>query len=133
MLGRRLTPENHVELLAAAAGKSKAQVEVVLAGFFPKPDVRSSVRAVGVVPGPSAVAPEAASVDALPLSSASAPSAPWVSTSIDAALPFGSVPAVKSNATRPSGTPAAVAAEPPPRRSVVRPLAPESIRVPIHG
>jgi len=39
-----LTAENEHELLAAAAGKSKRQVEEMLAGQFPKPAVPSLVR-----------------------------------------------------------------------------------------
>jgi hypothetical protein len=44
MLGRKLTPENHAELLAAAAGKSKKEVEKLMACRFPEQDVPSSVR-----------------------------------------------------------------------------------------
>jgi hypothetical protein len=44
MLAPHLTPGNHAELLAAAAGKGKKDVERVLARFFPQPDVPSSVR-----------------------------------------------------------------------------------------
>jgi hypothetical protein len=44
MLARHLTPENHHELLAAASGKSKQQVEKLLAGLFPQPDVPSGIR-----------------------------------------------------------------------------------------
>lgn len=39
LLARRLTAENQRELLAAAAGKSKQQVEELLARRFPQPDV----------------------------------------------------------------------------------------------
>jgi hypothetical protein len=48
LLARQLTPENHEELLAAAAGKSKHDVERLLAGLFPQPDVLPSVRRVPV-------------------------------------------------------------------------------------
>jgi hypothetical protein len=44
MLRRHLTPENHRELLEASSGKSKQQVEKILAVFFPEPDVPTSVR-----------------------------------------------------------------------------------------
>jgi hypothetical protein len=46
LLAPRLTPENHRELLAAPAGKSREQVEEMLARWFPQPDVPSSVRAL---------------------------------------------------------------------------------------
>src|SRR5438093_3159987 len=44
LLSSHLTAENHQELLAAAMGKSKRQVEELLARYFPQPDVPSSVR-----------------------------------------------------------------------------------------
>jgi hypothetical protein len=46
MLAKRLTPANHVELLAAAGGKGKRDVQKVLARFFPEPDVPASVRKI---------------------------------------------------------------------------------------
>src|SRR5450432_2491411 len=39
-----LTPENHRELLEAASGKTKLQVQEMLARRFPRPDVASSIR-----------------------------------------------------------------------------------------
>jgi 5-methylcytosine-specific restriction endonuclease McrA len=39
-----LTPENHLELLAEASGKTKLQVQELLARRFPRPDVASYVR-----------------------------------------------------------------------------------------
>src|SRR5713101_1466444 len=44
LLASHLTDDNHQELLAAAKGKSKRQVEELLVGYFPKPEVPSSVR-----------------------------------------------------------------------------------------
>ena len=46
LLGRHLTPENHVAVLEAARHKSKAQVEMLIATLTPQPDVPSSVAAV---------------------------------------------------------------------------------------
>jgi hypothetical protein len=48
LLARHLTDENHEALLAAAAGRSKHDVEALLAGLFPQPDVLPSVRKVPV-------------------------------------------------------------------------------------
>src|SRR5713101_1034600 len=42
LLASHMTADNHKELLAVAAGKSKRQVEELLVGYFPKPDVASS-------------------------------------------------------------------------------------------
>ena len=44
LLSSHLTAENHQDLVAAAAGKSKRQVEELLVRHFPQPDVPSSVR-----------------------------------------------------------------------------------------
>jgi hypothetical protein len=46
LLAAHLTVENHEALLAAAAGKGKQDVEVLLARWFPQPDVAPSVRKV---------------------------------------------------------------------------------------
>jgi hypothetical protein len=44
LLARHLTPENQRELLRAAAGKGKDEVEELLADRLPRPDVAGSVR-----------------------------------------------------------------------------------------
>ena len=46
LLAAHLTAGNHQALLAAAAGKGKQDVEVLLARWFPQPDVAPSVRKV---------------------------------------------------------------------------------------
>jgi len=48
LLAAHLTEENHGGLLAAASHKSKREVQELLAGLFPLPDVASSVRKVPV-------------------------------------------------------------------------------------
>src|SRR5687768_15251450 len=50
LLGPHLTAENHQELVAAAAGKSKREVEELLARRFPQPAVASSVRRLPATP-----------------------------------------------------------------------------------
>jgi hypothetical protein len=59
MVAKRLTPENHLELLKAVARRSKSEVEEILARRFPEPDTPSSVRKVPerTAPGPISVAP----------------------------------------------------------------------------
>jgi hypothetical protein len=49
LLARRLTEENHEDLLAAAAGRSQQQVEELLAQRFPQPDVPPSIRPLPAV------------------------------------------------------------------------------------
>ena len=55
LLASHLTAENLPRLLDAAKGKSKRQVEVMLVGFFQKPDVPSSIRQLPAPVPPLAV------------------------------------------------------------------------------
>src|SRR6188474_628729 len=50
LLARRLTPENHEDLLSAASGLGKEEVEKLLAARYPEPEVKASVR---LLPMPS--------------------------------------------------------------------------------
>jgi len=54
LLGPHLTEENHEALLEDAAGKSKRDIEVMLAARAPKPDVPAQIRKL---PGPKATLP----------------------------------------------------------------------------
>jgi hypothetical protein len=58
LLARKLTAENHDTLLTAAAGRTKNEVQELLARHFPQPDVPDAVRKL---PSPSRPAPEPAS------------------------------------------------------------------------
>src|SRR5260221_2280432 len=63
-----LTPENHRELLAEASGKTKVQVQELLARRFPRPDVASTIRKLPPPRAPvpaSALARSAASPEAV--------------------------------------------------------------------
>jgi hypothetical protein len=44
LLGRHLTPENHQAVLANANGRSRQQIEALVAELAPRPDVPTSVR-----------------------------------------------------------------------------------------
>lgn len=58
LLARHLTADNHRDLLAAAAHRSKRQVEELIACRFPQPDAPSSVRKVPVrEPSPALAMP----------------------------------------------------------------------------
>ena len=64
MLAPHLTPENADELLAAAAHKSKAELELLLARRFPRPELPERVQALpspalptGLRPGPTSIGP----------------------------------------------------------------------------
>jgi hypothetical protein len=72
LLSAHLTAENHQELLAGAAGKSKREVEELVVRYFPRPEVPALVRKL---PAPrSPAAPSAAT--ALPAPSPVAGPAP---------------------------------------------------------
>jgi len=67
LLSSHLTAENHQELLAAAPGKSKREVEELLVRYFPRPEVLSLVRklpAPRALPAPSAATPPPAGLGA---------------------------------------------------------------------
>jgi hypothetical protein len=44
MLGRHLTPENHAEALAAARGRTKPEIEALVARLAPRPDLVPMIR-----------------------------------------------------------------------------------------
>ena len=93
LLAPQLTADNSEQLSAAAAGKSKREVEQMLAGRFPRPDVPTLVRKLPAAPS---------------LPTPPAPSEPPV-VSTAAGLPLAS----RSSAPLPA----------PARRPIVRPLA----------
>jgi hypothetical protein len=103
LLSSHLTAENHQELLAAAAGKSKREVEELLVRYFPRPDVPSLIRklpAPRALPAPSVATP---------------PSAEAAAAIATANFPLASA--------RPVVQPA------PARRAVVRPLTPDRYEI----
>ena len=61
LLAPHLDDENHLALIGGALGKSKRKIEELLARWFPKPDVPTSIRKV---PAPRAAAPAVASAAA---------------------------------------------------------------------
>ncbi len=107
LLAPHLTRENHQELLNAARGRSKREVEELVARRFPQPDVPSSVRK-------------------LPAAKSSAPSL--------VALPMSSIESMPESAGLtevPASSPPATAAppSPPARPPLVTPLAPDRYQV----
>jgi len=93
LLAPQLTADNCEQLLAAAAGKSKREVEQMLAGRFPRPDVPTLIRKL----------PTAPSLRPPPIAS--------------------EVPAVGTPAVLPLARPSPPPLPAPARRPVVRPLA----------
>jgi hypothetical protein len=116
LLAAHLTKDNHNELLAAASGKSKRQVQELLARLFPQPEIAPSIRKLPA-PRPTAESP-ATPVLAGPAVGGGAPAAaaqefrtlaPWSPTS--PAL-FAPAPAAPSR-----------------NRPVVTPLAPDRYQI----
>jgi hypothetical protein len=116
MLGRKLTPKNHAELLAAAAGKSKKEVEKLLAWRFPEEDVPSSVRKLR---SPTAL------VTILPASPAATPMNGGLEDDSQGLPPGGEV----ACGDVPVGQVAPAPLPTPTPRPVVRPLAPERYEI----
>ncbi len=55
LLAPHLTADNHREILEAARGKTKSEVEKMVAGLSPRPDVGFSVRRIGEAKSPTHV------------------------------------------------------------------------------
>ena len=117
LLAPYLTPDNHGELLAAAFGQSKREVEELIARRFPRPDVATSIRKLPerkVPESPVAVVPVAG---AEPGARAIDTAAPHDEPTID---PEGGA---ADHPAPPVTTRAAASSTSPPRRTVVEPLA----------
>ena len=125
LLAPHLTSANHRELLQAASGRSKREVEVLVASLHPQPPVPAMIRRL---PAPR---PMTAAVSAPgPRSGTAATGAPEVSqTRLDAGRP----PIGPGTALRAAGlaepTGASADATRPARRPVVQPLAPERYKI----
>jgi hypothetical protein len=92
LLAPHLTPENHRRVLESAQGKRKAEVEEIVAGLSPRPDVRSSLRKVPVKPAlsPASLQAVAAPIVAVPVTS-------WTATPVDGpGLPAPPLPPPRS-------------------------------------
>ncbi|MPY86910.1 MAG: hypothetical protein GEU99_03215 [Luteitalea sp.] len=115
LLAPHLTEANHVTLLAEARHRSKRDVEHIIAGLHPQPDVPPSVRKL------PAAAPPRQSAGAAPGTGASAeaPQAP--------ATPAAASPPVDQPQARPAPPP--VGSTPTPPAAVVTPLAPARYKV----
>jgi 5-methylcytosine-specific restriction endonuclease McrA len=109
LLARRLTPENHQALLAEAVGKSKRDVEHLLARWFPQPDVPDRMRKL---PAPRLPAATQAADAALP----TAPSATALASPAPSPIP------PPTAATWASSASASV-------RAAITPLAPDRYKV----
>jgi len=109
MLSPHLTPENHDAVLARASGRSRREVEALMAELPPRPDVPSSVRKLpGVTPA------------ATPASVATPPAIDMKPVTVMAS---GSAPPMRAPAALPATAPPAA------RRPIVQTTSPERYRV----
>jgi hypothetical protein len=100
LLGRKLTAENQDLLLTAACGRTKRQVQELLAGWFPKPDVPDSMRKIPNAPATAARPGDVASAPRVPSTTgvvgmAGAPSMPIAT---EALASIATAPAPKARA-----------------------------------
>src|SRR5689334_4853662 len=109
MLNPHLTPENHQSVLARASGRSRREIEALVAELAPRPDVASSVRKVPVVTPPPPLSVTGPAIEMKPTAAMSLE--PGTALSTPAALPPASLPL------------------PAPRRPVVETTSPDRYRV----
>ena len=81
LLAPHLAPANYREVLGAARGKRKAEIEEMVASLSPQPDVRCSVRRLPAPPTLGSTPPVADGMSAVPVASSDAAS------DVEAALP----------------------------------------------
>jgi hypothetical protein len=114
LLAPHLTRENHERLLAEARGRSKREVQVIVARIAPQADVRASVRKLPA-PRPATAGAELITIASMRPSSDEAPAlssaTPGVVASVAAGAP--AQPTLQTTAPRP----------------VVTPLSPERYRI----
>jgi hypothetical protein len=113
LLAPHLTNDNHQELLTAARGRSKRDVEELVAQHFPQPSVPSSVRKL---PAAKTIAPTPTAPDVVAAAETSAPP-------LACAAPVPPGPSIGSAVPSPAAPP------PPTRRPLVAPLAPDRYQV----
>jgi hypothetical protein len=116
LLGPHLRPENHVEVLDQAAGRSKRDVQMLVARLAPQPDVAASVRKLPAPLAAQALQDVTASVPPAPESPAAVVPLIPANPTVDASLqPHPAVPAHSFASAS--------------HRPVIAPLAPERYRI----
>jgi len=110
LLAPHLTVENHVEVLESARGRSRPEVETIVARLAPVPDAATSIRKLPA-PRPAATACAAAT------------------TSTPAASPATPSVAVPAASPAPLAPPVPVVARPEPQRAAVNALSPDRYKL----
>ena len=72
MLAPCLTPENHQEVLAGASGRSRREIEALVAKLAPRPDVAPSIRKLPA-PATAQASPAVSAAASQPVTSAASP------------------------------------------------------------
>jgi hypothetical protein len=106
LLREHLTPENHEAVLARASGRTRREIEVLVAELAPKPDVASSVRKLPPAAPSSAQAPAPAEAPLFALGSPDSTALPVAEVEPAPAAPVSAA-----------------------RRPIVQPTSPERYRV----
>ena len=96
LLRRHLTPENHEAVLARACGRSRREIEALVAELAPRPDVPSSVRRLPSVKPVPAAAPVSAPTISAPQVEAAIVRPPEPPPPFTPPTPFIPPPAVPS-------------------------------------
>jgi hypothetical protein len=122
LLAPHLTANNHADVLGSARGKTKLEIQEIVARLAPRPDAPTSVRRV------PASRPETSPPVAAAVAAASPGSAPLISAPVTSAPPVAGAQATAPPATR---EPALVAAIAPPSvpHVAVTPLSPERYKL----
>ena len=117
LVARHLTDENHLEVLAAARGRSRSEVEMIVARLDPRPDAPATVRKLpapktGPEPGNAEIARVAAGRSAVASSGSAPPENPsMVPPSMAPLFPSPLLPTAPDSATpRTETRPAVVSA-----------------------
>jgi len=129
-LALHLRPDNFEALVSMAKGRSKREVEMLVARLAPRPDVVASVRKLPAPTPPAALPPGPESAPQETAPPGPAPIALPASLATQAHVPQSISPAADGDSPGVTSAPtAAVAPERPAHRPVVTALAPERYRV----
>jgi hypothetical protein len=122
LLAPHMAEENHGELLAAASGSSKREIEELIAQRFPRADVATAIRKLPIRHSAAVILGVPSGARALVNASAEGPSELRGGSS-------GETPPLLAKSAVETAAPAAAAATQPARRSVVAPLSTDRYQI----
>lgn len=124
LLAPHLTADNHADVLAAAHGKTKLEIQEIVARLAPRPDAPASVRRVSASPEASPPAAVATASRVLPVVSPPLLSPPLIAAPVVSAPPAAGAPTAE-----PTRAVAVAIAPAPVPRATVTPLSPERYKL----